>query len=193
MFATWELIYGRDEPALAAARRLNGRVDTTRENRELTTPSTQSANAEAQALHTRLLAAWNRRDAGALAALFTDDGSMVGFDGSQADGKAAIEQQLAPIFANHPTASFVAITREIRSLADGAQLLRAVAGMVKPGETKVNPATNAIQSLVAVRAKAGWRVALFQNTPAAFHGRPNDAEQLTTELQSAFETNGVMR
>jgi hypothetical protein len=63
--------------------------------------------------------------------------------------------------------------------------------MVKPGETAVNPTTNAVQSLVAVRTDAGWRVALFQNTPAAFHGRPDESARLTAELQAEFEKHGV--
>ena len=126
-----------------------------------------------------------------MASVFMDDGSMVGFDGSQANGTAAIEQHLAPIFASHPTAAFVAIVREVRTLIDGAQLLRAVAGMVRPGDTAVNPTTNTIQSLVAVRTDAGWRVALFQNTPAAFHGRPEESARLTAELQAEFEAYGV--
>jgi hypothetical protein len=31
-----------------------------------------------------------------------------------------------------------------------------------------------------------WRVVLYQNTPAAFHGRPNKAEALTDELRTAL-------
>jgi len=163
------------------------------EDKRVTATSLEHATTEAGSLHSQLLAAWNRRDAAAMAAAFADDGSMVGFDGSQANGRTEIERHLTPIFADHPTAAFVAIVREVRTLIDGAQLLRAVAGMVRPGENTVNPTTNAIQSLVAVRTGAGWRVALFQNTPAAFHGRPDDARRLTAELQGAFETNGIPR
>jgi len=158
-------------------------------------PTTSFANAttEAETLHHHLLAAWNRRDASAMAAAFADDGSMVGFDGSQANGRSQIERHLTPIFADHPTAAFVSIVREVRTVADGVQLLRADAGMVRPGERSVNPATNAVQSLVGVQTDGGWRVALFQNTPAAFHGRPKEAERLTAELQAAFDANGVVR
>jgi uncharacterized protein (TIGR02246 family) len=156
-------------------------------------PISTHTGSEAQSLHHELLSAWNGRDAAAMASLFADDGSMVGFDGSQANGPVAIEQHLAPVFASHPTAAFVAIVREVRTLVDGAQLLRAVAGMVKPGEAAVNATTNAVQSLVAVRTDAGWRVALFQNTPAAFHGRPEESAHLTAELQAKFEKDGVAR
>src|SRR6185369_8104287 len=59
-------------------------------------------------LYTNLLDAWNRRDAAGMAALFTHDGSMVGFDGSQIDGGPQPAQaHLAPIFASHATPAYV--------------------------------------------------------------------------------------
>jgi hypothetical protein len=61
-------------------------------------------------------------------------------------------------------------------------LLRAVVGMIPPGKTELNPAANAIQSLVVVTEAARPRIALLHNTPAAFHGRPHVVEQLTHEL-----------
>jgi uncharacterized protein (TIGR02246 family) len=130
-----------------------------------------------------LLNAWNARDAKAFAALFASDGNVVGFDGSQMDGPDAIAATLGQIFADHPTASYVAQVREVRSLDRGVALLRAVAGMVPPGATEINPPTNAIQTLVAVNVENQWRIAIFQNTPAQFHGRPELAKALTEELQ----------
>jgi hypothetical protein len=55
--------------------------------------------------------------------------------------------------------------------------------MVPPGATDIKPEVNAIQVLVAVRRDGVWRVAHFQNTPAAFHGRPEAAKALTEELR----------
>jgi uncharacterized protein (TIGR02246 family) len=62
-------------------------------------------------------------------------------------------------------------------------ILRAVAGMVPPGQSDLNPAVNAVQTLVAAKHDGRWRIALFQNTPAQFHGRPELAQQLTEELR----------
>jgi len=73
--------------------------------------------------------------------------------------------------------------REVRFLSTDIALLRAVVGMVPPGQNDINPAVNAIQSLVAVKDKDIWRITLFQNTPAQFHGRPELAEELTKELR----------
>ena len=139
---------------------------------------------EVRTLYQRLLDAWNAQDASTYAELFAPAGSIVGFDGSPVDGRAAIEAHLRGIFGHHRTASYVGIVREVRPLGDGAVLLRAVAGMIPPGKTDINPATNAVQSLVAVRDGGRWSVALFHNTPAAFHGRPEAAEALTAELRA---------
>ena len=133
-------------------------------------------------LYTRLLEAWNARDAGAFAAQFASSGSTVGFDGSQLDGREMIRSELARIFADHVTATYVAKVREVRALAPGAMLLRGVAGMVPPGQTSLKAERNAVQSLVAVLEDGEPRIAMYQNTPARFDGRPQLGEQLTAEL-----------
>jgi len=138
---------------------------------------------DVRSIYQRLLGAWNRRDAAAYSALFDDGANVVGFDGSQMNGRSEIESTLAGIFAHHQTASYVSIVREVRTLTPEVAILRAVAGMVPPGQTDINPAVNAIQSLVAVKRGGQWRIALFQNTPAQFHGRPELAQQLTEELR----------
>ena len=135
------------------------------------------------ALYEQILASWNGRDAATYAGLFAPDGNIVGFDGSQVDGPADIAAHLDQIFADHPTPTYVAKIREVRLLTPDVVLLRAVAGLLPRGQTELNPAANAIQSLVAVRSGEMWRVVLFQNTPAQFHGRPELAEQLNAELR----------
>ena len=140
------------------------------------------SDGEVRDLYARLLEAWNDRDAEAFAALFGEDGALVGFDGSQAAGPA-IREHLQPIFAGHPTAAYVAHVREVRSLAPGVALLRAAAGMVPPGGEDLNPTVNTLQTLLAARSGTGWRIVLFQNTPAQFHGRPELTEQHLAEVR----------
>ncbi len=135
-------------------------------------------------LYIDLLSAWNRQDARGMAGLFAEDGCVVGFDGSQMNGRSEIESQLTQIFADHRTAAYVWKIRDIRFLNPETALVRAVVGMVPPGKDDINSAVNAIQSLVAVRDGDNWRIALFQNTPAQFHGRPEMAEELTNELRA---------
>jgi len=144
------------------------------------------------ALYTRMLEAWNRRDADGFAALFAPNGSCVGFDGSQMNGRREIAAELSGVFASHPTAAYVAKVREVRHLDGGCALLRAVAGMVPPGKKEPNPAVNTIQGLLVVRDGDWPRIALLQNTPAAFHGRPQLGEQLTAELTEVLRAGKLV-
>jgi uncharacterized protein (TIGR02246 family) len=141
-----------------------------------------TGEATMRALYQAWLDGWNRRDAEAYAALFTEDGGVIGFDGSPMNGRAEIEAQLRQIFADHQTAAYVGKVRETRLLSPTVAMLRAVAGMVPPGKREINPAVNAMQTLVGVRDESGWRIALAQVTPALFHGRPELSAALTEEL-----------
>ena len=137
-------------------------------------------------LYEQILIAWNQQDATAMAACFQEGGNLVGYDGSQADSRASIEDHLRPIFADHPTAAYVAKVREIRMLSSNVGILRAVVGMIPPGLDDIKPAGNTIQTLVAVQNADGWRATLFQSTPAAWHGRPQDRAALTEELRDVM-------
>jgi hypothetical protein len=55
--------------------------------------------------------------------------------------------------------------------------------MIPPNSDDINPAGNTIQTLVAIQNADGWQAALFQSTPAAWHGRPQDSADLTEELR----------
>ena len=145
------------------------------------------AKSQVHELYRGLLDAWNKRDAQVFGAFYAEDGNQIGFDGSQMNGRAEIETHLRQIFADHMTATYVGKVREIRFLNDETVLLRSVVGMIPHGQTDINPATNAIQSLVAVKRGGQWRVALFHNTPASFHGRPEAAAELTEELRKLIE------
>jgi uncharacterized protein (TIGR02246 family) len=143
-------------------------------------------------LYTRLLEAWNSRDAATFAAQFTSSGSTVGFDGSQLDGRDAIRSELTRIFADHVPATYVAKVREVRPLVPGAMLLRGVAGMVPPGQSTLMAERNAVQSLVAVLEDGEPRIAMYQNTPARFDGRPRLGEQLTAELTAVHRARRIV-
>ena len=142
--------------------------------------------AAIEALHRELMASWNGRDADAFGRLFTAEGTIIGFDGSSVAGIDGIREHLRGIFADHDTATYVWIVREVRQLGSMVGLLRADVGMVPPGGDDIVQEANAVQSMVAVDTSDGLRIAHFQNTPAALHGRPGDAAQLTDELRAAL-------
>jgi len=152
----------------------------------MSSTDTISSDHPIRRLYEQILIAWNQQDALAMAAQFEENGNLIGFDGSQADSRTAIEDHLRPIFADHPTATYVAKVREIRMLGRDVGILRSVVGMIPPGSSDLNPALNTIQTLVAVEGADGWRAALFQSTPAAWHGRPQDSAALAEELRDVM-------
>jgi uncharacterized protein (TIGR02246 family) len=147
---------------------------------------------EARQQYESLLRAWNARNPHAFAAAFTADGSAVGFDGSQMNGRDDILSTIRRLFDDHPTGAYVAKVREVRELAAGIVLIRAVAGMAPMVSADLNPALTAVQSLVLVREGGTLRIALLQNTPAALHGRPEQVERLTRELTEARASGAVV-
>jgi uncharacterized protein (TIGR02246 family) len=148
-----------------------------------TSPSQTAGEAEISGLYRTLLEGWNRRSAHDFAAHFTDGANVIGFDGSQMNGRAEIEAELSRIFADHQTSAYIAKVREVRFLTPEVAVLQAVVGMIPSGKSDLNPAVNAIQILVATKQANQWRITLLQSTPAQFHGRPDLSEALTAELR----------
>jgi uncharacterized protein (TIGR02246 family) len=142
---------------------------------------------ELQALYHRFLDAWNNRQAREMADHFTADGEMIGFDGSQIIGQDEIHSHLHPIFENHPTPPYFGKVKSVSFLGEDAALLRAIAGMVPEGKTELVPELNTHQTMIAVKSDGDWRIKLFQNTPAQFHGRPELVEQMTAELSELLD------
>jgi uncharacterized protein (TIGR02246 family) len=145
------------------------------------------AEQAVRALYEAIIAGWNADDAAAFAAPFADDGVVIGFDGSEMQGRDAIRDAMQAIFEDHATGTYVGKVRGVRPLGPGAMLLQAVAGVVPAGEDDLKPELNSAQALVAERSDADgdWRVVLYQNTPAQYHGRPEAAAALTDQLRAA--------
>lgn len=144
--------------------------------------SLEESQQEVVKLYQRLIETWNKRNAANYAALFGEDGVTIGFDGSQMTGKAEITSTLEQIFNDHPTAPYTVKVKSVKVIKPEVAVLMAIAGMVPSGQKKLNPALNAIQTLVAVRGESQWQISLFQNTPAQLHGRPELVRQMTEEL-----------
>jgi uncharacterized protein (TIGR02246 family) len=142
-------------------------------------------------LYYEILKQWNKRSAVGMANLFDDDGDLIGFDGSTFNGKGEIEKHLLYIFANHSTPKYVGKIRSIRVLNRQVGILIAVGGLVKPDKNDISQELNAVQTLVALKqGNEEWKIAIYQNTPAAFHGRPELGEQLTEELRQVLLQHG---
>ncbi len=94
-----------------------------------------STTKQVHRLYQTLLDGWNKHDACQMAEQFAEDGNMIGFDGSQVNGRSEIEAHLSQAFAHHVTAAYVSIVREVRLLSPDVALLRAVVGMVPAGQS----------------------------------------------------------
>ena len=141
---------------------------------------------DVRALYREVLRSWNRRDARGFAALCTDGARMVGHDGSEMSGRGTIELELGRSFEQQPTLACIGVVREVRPLGDAVWLLSAIAGMYRPGSYRVDPAWNAVQTLVAARELGRVRVVAYQSTPTTFRERPELGQRVTAELDRAL-------
>jgi uncharacterized protein (TIGR02246 family) len=142
-------------------------------------------------LYQDLLDGWNRRSASDMARLFIPEGLAVGFDGSEMQGSAEIDAEIAQVFAHHTPARYIGLVRTVKRLSDDTAVVHAVAGMVPPDKRELKTDRNAVQTLTLVKRGGGWAIAVFQNTPAKYDGRPQDVERLTNELRAALEARGI--
>ena len=142
-------------------------------------------HAHIRTLYEQFIAGWNRRSGATVAAGFADDGDIIAFDGTTHSGRLSIAADLRRVFAEHETASYVAVIRDVRPIADGTAVLHAVAGMIPPGADDIDPRLNFVHTLVAVDEGGRWRIAVLQATPARYFGQPEVSEALTAELRAA--------
>ena len=120
---------------------------------------TMSEN-DVEALYDKLIAGWNHQDGAAMAEPFAEDGVVIGFDGTVSSGKQTINTDMASIFTDHETGRYVVNVRSVRALGPEGMIVRAIAGLVPPGQTAINSETNSHQTVVAERqAGVQWRIA----------------------------------
>ena len=74
-----------------------------------------------------------------MARLFTEDGSLIGFDRSQINGQSEIQSHISVIFDNHVTPKYIGKINCPRFLSLGVGVILAVAGMVPPGKPDISP------------------------------------------------------
>jgi uncharacterized protein (TIGR02246 family) len=141
-------------------------------------------DAHLRTLYVQLLDAWNRRSGAGVAAVFADDGDIIGFDGSHHSGRLSIASDLRRVFGSHPTPAYVGLIRSVRPMAPGVAVLHAHAGMIPPGGNDLDPDLLTVHTLVAVEeSPERWKISLFQSTPAGWHGREDARLALLDELR----------
>lgn len=113
----------------------------------------------------RARAAWDRNDADAFAAVFTDEGSMLAGD-NQLTSPEQIRAYMAEAFAG-PFAGSRLVDKpiEIRMLTDDVALAVTEGGVAYAGETE--PATDRLSrsTWVVARSNGDWRLVSYQSSP----------------------------
>jgi len=125
-----------------------------------------SDEAEIRDLQARQQEAWNRHDAKAYAALFTDDGDVVNVVGWWWKGRSEIETKLAAAFAvvfrdstlriNDLQVKFLAGDVAVAHVRWSMEGSKTPPGIPEPRE--------GIQIQVLQKRDRAWRIAVFQNT-----------------------------
>jgi uncharacterized protein (TIGR02246 family) len=115
---------------------------------------------------TRQLAeAWNRNDGAAYAALFTEDGDYVAFDGTHLKGR---EEN-----ARHHDRLFEGVLRgtrlvyedvSVRFLTEDVAVMHGYGSVLMPWQSTVAPRRRSLQTYVVVKQDGAWRIAAFHNT-----------------------------
>jgi uncharacterized protein (TIGR02246 family) len=125
-----------------------------------------SADEEAvRALYQQLMDGWNQGSGAAFAAAFTEDGDLVGFDGTHLKGRQEIAPFHQQLFDKWLKGSrLVGQVKDVRFLSPDVALMHALGGTVMRGKTDPVPERDSIQTLVATRQEGEWRLAAFQNT-----------------------------
>jgi uncharacterized protein (TIGR02246 family) len=121
--------------------------------------------AAVRGLYQQLMDGWNQGSGAAFAAVFTDDGDLVAFDGTHLKGRAQIASVQQRLFDRYLKGTrLVGGVEQVRFLGPDTAVMHAVGNTVMRRRSAPSPERASIQTLVAVRREAGWRVAAFQNT-----------------------------
>jgi len=106
-------------------------------------------------------------DADAYAALFTEDGDYVAFDGSHARGRSEIARTHRPLFEGILKGSRLVgdgLPVKVRFLAPDVALIHSGGAVLRAHQKKPSRRAISVQTLVAVKQEDRWLFAAFQNT-----------------------------
>lgn len=159
------------------------------------TTTNPADEAAVRNLYTELMDGWNRGSGEAFAAVFTEDGDLVAFDGTHFEGRKEIAPFHQDLFDKWLKGTrLVGRVEDVRFLSLDVALMHAVGSTIMRGKSAPSPERDSVQTLVAVREKGDgeWRLAAFQNTRVRPMG-PNPAAfvlwALTDLLWKVFRPN----
>jgi uncharacterized protein (TIGR02246 family) len=140
-------------------------LDRTMPTREEAAANDSADEPAVRALYQQLMDGWNQGSGDAFAAVFTEDGDLIGFDGTHFKGRQEIAPFHQRLFDKWLKGSrLVGQVKDVRFLSPDVALMHAVGGTVLRGKSEPVPERDSIQTLVATRQDGEWRLAAFQNT-----------------------------
>jgi uncharacterized protein (TIGR02246 family) len=132
--------------------------------------------AAIRGLYEQAMDAWNKGSGEAFAAVFTEDGDLVAFDGMHFRGRKEIAPFHQRLFETYLKGTrLVGKVSDVRFLSSDVAVSHAVGGTIMRGKSAASPERDSIQTLVAVRHRGDWRFAAFQNTRVRPMGRSSGA------------------
>jgi uncharacterized protein (TIGR02246 family) len=151
----------------------------------------EASEKSIRALYLSWVEAWNARNAESMRSIISSEINMIGFDGSQMNGRDDVITQITDIFKSFPTGEFTVVIEQVRFIDENNAVLRALAGIIPRGYKDINPSVNALQTMTAHQVNGQWLIEIFQNTPAAFHGRPELQQEVTRKLREGLNSSGT--
>jgi uncharacterized protein (TIGR02246 family) len=132
---------------------------------EKTTANRVADEEAVRDLYRELMDGWNRGSGEDFAAVFTEDGDLVAFDGTHFAGRAQIAPFHQELFDKWMKGTrLVGRVKDVRFLSPNVALMHAVGSTIKRAKSVPSPERDSIQTLVATRQNGEWRFAAFQNT-----------------------------
>src|SRR5262249_51647906 len=109
--------------------------------------------------------AWNKGSVEAFAAVFTEDGDLVAFDGTHFKGRKEIAPFHQRLFDTYLKGTrLVGTVTDVQFVSSDVAVSHAVGGTIMRGKTAPAAERDSIQTLVAVNRRGDWQFAAFQNT-----------------------------
>src|SRR5262245_29483883 len=182
------LAAGRDEPRTAGEQAPQQKPKAA----EAPAPQRQADEAAIQASVEAFVKAYNAHDAKAIAALFIPEGQAVDGDGQTAEGREAIAQVFADVFADTPRTQIAVTIDSIRFIgADLAVEMGTTKTTPEPGETP----EHGRYTVLHVKRDGKWWIALARDTDGdepSTHERLQPLEWLVGEWIDESEASVVL-
>jgi uncharacterized protein (TIGR02246 family) len=137
-----------------------------------TTTAIATEETAVRDVYQRLMAAWNQGSGEAFAAVFADDGHLVGFDGHHFKGRDEIAPFQQELFDKWLKGSrLVGTVQDVRFLGPDVAVMHAVGGTIMRGKSTPAPGRDSVQTLVVTRQGHEWADRRAPEHPAATHRR----------------------